>query len=44
MALGPVDLVEVDHIGLEALEAGIARIQNILRRHATALAHPRHAA
>ena len=34
MALGPVDLVEVDHIGFKTFETGIAGIQNVLRGHA----------
>ena len=44
MALGPVDLVEVDHIGLQAAQAGVAGGHDVRRRHALALTHPRHAA
>jgi hypothetical protein len=44
VALGPVDLVQVDHVGLQALQAGVARGHDVGRRHAAAGAHPGHAA
>jgi hypothetical protein len=44
VALGPVDLVQVDHIGLQPAQAGVARGHDVGRRHATAGAHPGHAA
>ena len=44
MALGPVNLVEVNHLRLQALQAGIARANNVCGRHARAFANPGHAA
>ena len=43
MALWPMNLVQVDHIGLQATQAGVTRVQDVLPRHASALAHPGHA-
>ena len=43
MALRPVDLVEVDHIGLQATQAAFARGNDVRRCHALAFAHPGHA-
>jgi hypothetical protein len=44
MALGPVDLVEVDHLGLQALKTGVAGANNVIRRQARAFTNPGHAA
>ena len=43
MALGPVDLVEVDHIGLQAAQAAVAGGQDVLPGQARAFADPGHA-
>ena len=43
MALRPVDLAEVDHIGLQAAQAAFARGNDVRRCHALAFAHPGHA-
>ncbi len=42
MALGPMDLVQVNDIGLQALQAGVARGQDVLGCHALTRTHPRH--
>ena len=44
VTLGPVDLVEVDDVGPQALQARIARGDDVGRRHARALPDPGHAA
>ena len=44
VALGPVNLVKINHIGLQAFQAGIARSLDVLRRHARAFPNPGHAA
>ena len=44
MALGPMDLVEVNHIGLQTLQTRFTRGHDVRRRHALACANPRHAA
>ena len=43
MALGPVDLVQVDHIGLQAAQAAVAGVQDVLPRHARTFTNPGHA-
>ena len=42
MALRPVNLVQVDDIGLQTLQAGVARSHDVFGRHAIAFTHPRH--
>jgi hypothetical protein len=44
VALGPMDLVQIDHIGLQPAQAGVARGHDVGRRHPTAGADPGHAA
>jgi hypothetical protein len=44
VTLGPVDLVEVDHIGLQPAQAAFARGNDVRGGHALVLAHPGHAA
>ena len=44
MALRPMNLIQINHVCLQALETGIARFQYILRCQASAFAHPGHAA
>ena len=44
MAFGPMDLVEIDHVGLQPAQAGLAGAHDVVRCQTLAFADPGHAA